>query len=66
VGKLKKALKDVKKAIRLKEDYDVAYVTKGEILLEMDKTEEAEKAFDKAVELGFDREKIDEILEEDK
>ncbi|MCU4166037.1 tetratricopeptide repeat protein [Carboxylicivirga caseinilyticus] len=59
------ALKQIDSTIKLKPDYDNAYITKAEILLKLERFEEACENKSRAIELGFDINKLDsDVLKE--
>jgi tetratricopeptide (TPR) repeat protein len=60
--RIDEALADVNKAISLDPEYQIAYVTKGEILLKQDKVEEACTEFHNAIKHGFKKEQIVELM----
>jgi predicted RNA polymerase sigma factor len=51
--------------LKLKPDYDVAYITKAGILLKLNKFEEACKNKRRAIELGLDFEKLDDKIKKE-
>jgi tetratricopeptide (TPR) repeat protein len=50
----------IEKSLSLVSDYDVAYLTKAEILLKLGDKETACKEFNRAIELGYDINELDE------
>lgn len=62
--RLDEALANAKTAVALDAKYDVAHVTKGEVLLELGRVEEACREFQTAIGLGFDKQRLAALMKD--